>query len=185
MAPSSGLGQHPHLPAMIARHDDRPLYALAMRGQEEHGHLFSSIAEIADTYHIHVKRVQPQGPHVPIGYSLDSTISSELAKRIEAGGDAIAFCGGIDSPPHVIPLMKEIDWTAGALRVAYFLRLIEQDDIFKCEKEMKGWSSKQVVDKPFEVASPEEQARLNLNPEQLISIVYSTKNFGKKNQSSG
>ncbi|KAJ5591912.1 NRPS-like enzyme [Penicillium hispanicum] len=156
---------------------DRPLYALTMRGLEDHGHLFSSIAEMADTYYQHIKRTQPTGPYALAGYSLGTTVAFELAKRIEAGGDTVAFCGGIDSPPHVIPLMQEIDWTATAIRVAYFLALIGQDDIPKFEKEMQGWSLDRVVEKLFEVAQPEERTRLNLNPEQLIAIVYSTENF--------
>jgi len=58
------------------------------------------------------------------------------------------------------------------------LGLIGQDDIPKYEKEMKDWSLDKVVDKLFEVAQPEERARLNLNPEQLIAIVYSRKLCG-------
>jgi acyl-CoA synthetase (AMP-forming)/AMP-acid ligase II/thioesterase domain-containing protein len=159
---------------------DRPLYALSSRGLGVNERLFSSIPEMADTYREHVKRVQPTGPYAVMGYSLGTTVAYELAKRLEASGDEVVFCGALDSPPHIIPLLGHLDWTAAAVRVAYFLELIAQDDIPTYEKEVRGESQApiEVVKRLLELARPEQLAKLNLTPEQLMAIVNVTDNFG-------
>lgn len=159
---------------------DRPLYALTMRGSPEEDRLFTSIAEMATTYYQHIKRTQPTGPYALAGYSLGTTVAFEVAKKLEAHGSRVAFLGAIDSPPHIKPLMQDIDWAATAIRIAYFLRLIAQDDIPLCEQEFKArtLSRTQVVDRLLEVARPEERDRLRLTPEQLMAIADHVENFG-------
>lgn len=158
---------------------DRPLYALTARGLSSNEPLFSSIAEMADTYFQHVKRVQPHGPYALTGYSLGTTVAYELAKRLEANGDDVAFCGALDSPPHIIPLVGHLDWTAAAVRVTYFLELIAQDEIPKYEELLRGLPQIDVVKRLLEVSRPEQLAKLKLTPEQLMAIVHVTDNFGK------
>jgi hypothetical protein len=135
---------------------------------------------MANTYREHVKRVQPTGPYAVMGYSLGTTVAYELAKRLEASGDEVVFCGALDSPPHIISLLGHLDWTAAAVRVAYFLELIAQDDIPTYEKEVRDESQApiEVVKRLLELARPEQLAKLNLTPEQLMAIVNVTDNFG-------
>ncbi|RAL12615.1 NRPS-like enzyme [Aspergillus homomorphus CBS 101889] len=158
---------------------DRPLYGLTARGLGDHGQLFASIADMADTYYHHVKQTQPHGPYALTGYSLGTTVAFELAKRLEANGDTVAFCAALDSPPHIIPLVQHLDWTRAAIRVTYFLGLIAQDSIPAYEQEMAALSCEEVITRLLEVARPEERARLNLSAEQLTAIVYVTDNFGR------
>ncbi|CAG7925008.1 unnamed protein product [Penicillium olsonii] len=160
---------------------DRPLYALTMRGNPDEDRPFSSLAEIAATYYQHIKRTQPDGPYALAGYSLGTTVSFEVAKKLEQSGSRVAFLGAIDSPPHIKPLMQQIDWPATAIRIAYFLRLISQDDIPLCEQDFKtkALSRTQIVDKLLEVARPEERNRLDLTPEQLMDIADYAENFAK------
>ncbi|KAH8705690.1 putative NRPS-like enzyme [Talaromyces proteolyticus] len=158
---------------------DRPLYALTARGLGNNEKLFDSIPEMADTYFQHVKRTQPKGPYALTGYSLGTTVAFELAKRLEANGDEVAFCAALDSPPHIIPLVGPLDWTAAAIRVTYFLELIAQDDIPKYEVEFKGLSQVEVVNRLLEVSFPEQLAKLKLTTAQLMAIVHVTDNFGK------
>ncbi|PYI16237.1 putative NRPS-like enzyme [Aspergillus violaceofuscus CBS 115571] len=158
---------------------DRPLYGLTARGLDNHGQLFESIPQMADTYYTHVKRVQPRGPYALTGYSLGTTVAFELAKRLEAHGDEVAFCAALDSPPHIIPLVQHLDWTRAAIRVTYFLGLIPQDSIPRYESDLADLPRDQVIARLLETASPEQRAKLNLTPEQLTAIVYVTDNFGE------
>ncbi|CRG90561.1 hypothetical protein PISL3812_07605 [Talaromyces islandicus] len=158
---------------------DRPLYALTARGLGNNEKLFDSIPEMADTYFEHVKRTQPKGPYALTGYSLGTTVAFELAKRLEANGDKVAFCAALDSPPHIIPLVGPLDWTAAAIRVSYFLELIAQDDIPKYEVEFRGLSQVEVAERLLEVSFPEQLAKLKLTTAQLMAIVHVTDNFGK------
>jgi surfactin synthase thioesterase subunit len=141
--------------------------------------LFDSIPEMADAYFQHVKRTQPKGPYALTGYSLGTTVAFELAKRLEANGDEVAFCAAMDSPPHIISLVGPLDWTATAIRVTNFLEPIAQDDIPKHEVEFQGLSQVEVVNRLLEVSFPEQLAKLKLTPTQLMAIVHVTDNFGK------
>ena len=159
---------------------DRPLYALTARGLSSGETLFSSIAEMADTYYTHLKRVQPDGPYALTGYSLGTTVAYELAKRLEANGDAVAFCGALDSPPHVIPLVAPLDWTAAAVLVSYFVELIPQTQVPELIAALRGKTSGKLdtINSILAIARPEQREALNLDPEQLLAIVDVTDNFG-------
>lgn len=160
---------------------DRPLYALSSRGLGANEPLFRSIPEMAETYYGHVKRTQPNGPYALMGYSLGTTVAFELAKRLEAHGNEVVFCGALDSPPHIIPMLENLDWTAAAVRVSYFLGLITQDDIPEYQKQMERLSRDNVIRRLLELAHPGQLAKLQLTPEQLTAIVNVTDNFGECN----
>ena len=157
---------------------DRPLFALTARGLSNNETLFPSIAEMSDTYYRHVKKTQPHGPYALTGYSLGTTVAFELAKRLEANGDAVAFCAALDSPPHVIPLVEDLDWTAAAVLVSYFLELIPQDSVPSLISRFRGLSKPDTVRSVLDVSRPEQRATLNLDTEQLLAIVNVTDNFG-------
>lgn len=157
---------------------DRPLFALTARGLSDNETLFSSIAEMSDTYYKHVKKTQPRGPYALTGYSLGTTVAFELAKRLEANGDTVAFCAALDSPPHVIPLVQDLDWTAAAVLVSYFLELIPQDSVPPLIARFRGLSKPATVQGVLDVSRPEQRASLNLDVEQLLAIVNVTDNFG-------
>ena len=157
---------------------DRPLYALTAKGLSNNETLFKSIAEMSDTYYKCIKQTQPNGPYALTGYSLGTTVAFELAKRLEANGDHVAFCGALDSPPHVIPLVADLDWTAAAVLVSYFIELIPQTQVPDLINALRGLPRKEIVACLLEVARPEQRAALNLDVEQLLAIVNVTDNFG-------
>ncbi|KAL9094202.1 MAG: hypothetical protein Q9165_003617 [Trypethelium subeluteriae] len=157
---------------------DRPLFALTARGLSNQETLFSSIAEMADTYFKRLKLVQPVGPYAITGYSLGTTVAFEIAKRLEENGDHVAFCAALDSPPHVVPLVKDLDWTDAAVLVSYFLGLIFQDDVSPLSQRFRGLSRIDVVKGILDVSRSEQRATLRLDPEQLLAIANVTDNFG-------
>ena len=157
---------------------DRPLFALTARGLSNEEQLFSNITEMSDTYFRHLKKAQPEGSYALTGYSLGTTVAFELAKRLEANGDEVVFCAALDSPPHVIPLVEHLDWTAAAVLVSYFIELISQSEVPSLIAQFCGLSKIDTIKSLLEVAKPAQRERLNLDPEQLLAIVNVTDNFG-------
>ena len=157
---------------------DRPLYALTARGLSNNETLFSSISEMSDTYFKHVKSTQPVGPYALTGYSLGTTVAYEIAKRLEANGDEVAFCAALDSPPHVIPLVEHLDWTAAAVLVSYFLELIPQSQVPELIAAFRGLAHEDTIQRLLNAARSTQREKLNLDLEQLLAIVNVTDNFG-------
>lgn len=157
---------------------DRPLYALTAKGLSNNETLFESIDEMSETYYKHIKQTQQKGPYALTGYSLGTTVAFELAKRLEANGDKVAFLGALDSPPHVIPLVEHLDWTAAAVLVSYFIELIPQVQVPELITTLRGLSKRDTIQRLLETARPEQRAALNLDVEQLLAIVDVTDNFG-------
>ena len=97
----------------LARYfSDRTVYGLRTRGLNtgiEDTKYFTTIAEIADNYVGAIKQHQPHGPYAIAGYSLGSTVAFEIAKRLEAIGEPVAFLGLLDSPPHMRRLIEKLD----------------------------------------------------------------------------
>lgn len=79
---------------------DRPFYALRPRGFNRGEDCFRSFEEIVTTYVTAIVNRQPQGPYAIAGYSLGCRIAFEIAKKLEARGERVAFLGCIDWYPN-------------------------------------------------------------------------------------
>ena len=57
------------------------------------------ISSAFSTYESAIRHTQPHGPYVLLGVCFGGNIAFELGKRLEASGELVIFCGGIDFPP--------------------------------------------------------------------------------------
>lgn len=80
---------------------DRPIYAVRARGLHAADATFASMDEMLDIYYAAIRRTQPEGPYLLFGYCWGGLLAFELAKRLEADGLEVAFCGGVDNPPDI------------------------------------------------------------------------------------
>ena len=80
---------------------DRKILALYARGLESGQSYFTSLTEMLDTYLHAIKREQPKGPYALFGLCFGGILAFELSKRLEAQGDQVVFCGGLDTPVDV------------------------------------------------------------------------------------
>jgi acetoacetyl-CoA synthetase len=78
---------------------DRPIYGMQARGIDGIDDPFESIEDMAQ-YHLKaIKRIQPHGPYILIGYSLGGLVSLEIAHRLIAAGDRVALLAMLDAYP--------------------------------------------------------------------------------------
>ncbi|KAK9679061.1 nonribosomal peptide synthetase [Basidiobolus ranarum] len=57
--------------------------------------------EMVDIYTAAIRKTQPEGPYVVAGYSHGGVVVYEIAKRLEAQNQRVAFVGLVNIPPHI------------------------------------------------------------------------------------
>jgi thioesterase domain-containing protein len=76
------------------------VYATQAPGIDATSKPLDSIEEMAAIYFRAIKSVQPQGPYFLIGYSFGGLVMMEIAQRLRAEGESIAFLAMLDTYPH-------------------------------------------------------------------------------------
>jgi len=77
--------------------EGRPIFAFQAKGLDGSRELSNNIEEMADDYIHEIKKVQPNGPYMLLGFSLGGFIAYDMAKKLSNGGDEVGFAGVIDS----------------------------------------------------------------------------------------
>jgi len=76
---------------------DRPIYAFQAKGLDGSQEFSNNIEEMADDYIHEIKKIQPHGPYLLLGFSLGGFIAYDMAKKLAAQGNKVGFAGVIDS----------------------------------------------------------------------------------------
>lgn len=79
-------------------HVGRPVYGIQSRGLEGSGFPDVTVAQMARRYLRSIRRVQPAGPYSIMGHSLGSIVAFEVARRLKASGETVAYLGLLDPP---------------------------------------------------------------------------------------
>jgi thioesterase domain-containing protein/acyl carrier protein len=78
---------------------DCAVYGMQARGIDGIDEPFSSIEEMAQ-YHLEaIKKIQPHGPYIFVGYSLGGLVCLEIARRLQETGEKIALLTVLDAYP--------------------------------------------------------------------------------------
>jgi amino acid adenylation domain-containing protein len=77
----------------------RPVYALQAAGVSDGREPLRSVDLMAERYLEEVRRVQPHGPYHLAGWSAGGVTAVEMAHRLRAAGEEVAFVGLFDSSP--------------------------------------------------------------------------------------
>ncbi|MFI6644566.1 amino acid adenylation domain-containing protein [Streptomyces sp. NPDC050504] len=87
--------------AGLVRHlgADRPLYGLQARGLAADVPLPGDLAEMAEEYLAHIRRVQPAGPYHLLGWSFGGNVAHLIAARLRALGEEVALLALLDAYP--------------------------------------------------------------------------------------
>ena len=87
----------------LVRHMRLPHPIYAMQAQGNHVTVrkpLRSIEEMAGVYLDAIKRVQPEGPYLLVGYSLGGLVSLEVAQHLCRAGERVPLLTLVDSYPH-------------------------------------------------------------------------------------
>ena len=163
-----GVGEVLVFLELAKRFDDRPVYALRARGFEKGESYFDSIEDATSSYHKAMKAYQPKGPYAIAGYCYGAMLAYETARLLERSGDEVRFVGSFDLPPHIKWRMRQLDWTACLLHLAFFLGLIEEDHAVAITPEVRLLlSHEQAVQHVLEIADRARWCDLALTSTQL------------------
>jgi amino acid adenylation domain-containing protein len=77
--------------------EDQPVHALESRGMRNLPE-FEDLESMAAHYLREIRTIQPTGPYYLAGYCFGGNVAYEMARQLEAGGEAVAFVGLLDSP---------------------------------------------------------------------------------------
>jgi thioesterase domain-containing protein len=115
---------------------DRPVYALRVRGFHKNEKPFETLEEMLDIYMAGIKAHQPQGPYVLLGLCFGGMLAFELGKRLEAAGDQVSFCGGIDNPVHLGRIQSFDKPRNFLIDLMHFFQLLDVDTATTWKKDM-------------------------------------------------
>ncbi|KAF7879793.1 uncharacterized protein EAF02_007963 [Botrytis sinoallii] len=146
---------------------DRQVYAIRAPGFNPGEEMHKSIDDMTDTYLTAIRKKQPEGPYVLVGYSFGAMIAFEIAKKIEASGGEVGFIGTLNLPPHIKFRMIELDWTELLLNLVYFLGFITEDEAHAMSPEMHKLPQEEVLSRIMKVAPKDRLVELDLNEKKL------------------
>ncbi|GHE39623.1 peptide synthase [Streptomyces longispororuber] len=156
---------------------ERPFHALRARGFGRGETHFGSFTEMVDTYVAAIRRTQPRGPYAVAGYSYGGAVAFEIAKRLEADGDDVAFVGVFNLPPHISGRMQEITFTDGAINLALFLELIGPADVERLTATLRPLPEADQLAFLVEQAPPRRLTELDLTVERFADWVRLAQNM--------
>jgi len=88
----------PYVPLAQILGKDRPIYGLGPRGCDAGEEPFDTLPELAAYCVDGIRSVQAQGPYMVSGWSFGATVAFEIARQLEAQGQAVSLLAPIDLP---------------------------------------------------------------------------------------
>lgn len=125
---------------------DRRIVALRARGLEPGEQPFESLSQMLVAYVDAIKKYQPSGPYALFGLCFGGILAFELAKRLEAMGDEVLFCAGLDTSPDV-SILRDVTISPDQLDERHFLMNILTSANLVCHDEVPAVLEK-LVDVP-------------------------------------
>ncbi len=80
---------------------EHPIYGLQARGVDGMEEPFERIEDMAEFHLDAIKKIQPHGPYLLIGYSLGGLVTLEIAQRLSASREKVALLAMLDAYPHI------------------------------------------------------------------------------------
>ena len=146
---------------------ERPVYALRARGLHSHEGTFNGLQDLLDCYYDAIRRVQPQGPYAMLGYCFGGLLCFELAKKFEAAGETIVFCGGIDNPPSLKTTIGQVQYRSLMIDVLPVVTELSEEESRKFAEETAHLTDEQFYEVLFTKFSPEFIEKMDITVPRL------------------
>jgi acetoacetyl-CoA synthetase len=78
-----------------------PIQGMQSRGIDGTEEPFDRIEDMAEFHLDAIRKVQPHGPYLLVGYSLGGLVTFEMAQRLVASGEKVALLAMLDSYPDI------------------------------------------------------------------------------------
>jgi acetoacetyl-CoA synthetase len=101
----------------LAIETDRSVYGLQARGTVGGEEPHDRVEDMAAYYEEAIRCVQPDGPYILIGYSFGGLVMMDIAQRLRAAGEQVAFLAMVDTYPTK-RAMRPIPFLQLAIRLA-------------------------------------------------------------------
>ncbi|KAJ5377127.1 uncharacterized protein N7496_004536 [Penicillium cataractarum] len=170
-------GNVPIFTALARAFHDRPIYAFRAQGTRPGEPLFTSITEMADTYATTLLRCQPHGPYALAGYLRGSSVTFEIAKRLEASGAQVQFLGALDGPPDIAPLVGHLTCSEALVMIGYFYELVEERRSIQLMSELRDQPGETALDVVLGEADQRRVKALGLEKGELTHVTDVTAGF--------
>ncbi|MFB7333683.1 amino acid adenylation domain-containing protein [Streptomyces adustus] len=106
-----------YLPLAGALGGTRRIYGIEAVGHNTAEPPLRRVEDMAERYLTEIRRIAPHGPYLIAGWSLGGTVSHEIALRLEAAGETVAFLGAVDTTaPGREPYEPGADGRPGLVR---------------------------------------------------------------------
>jgi thioesterase domain-containing protein len=163
---------------------DRPVYALRVRGFHKNEKPFETLDEMLETYMAGIKAHQPQGPYLLLGLCFGGMLAFELGKRLEAAGDQVSFCSGIDNPADLKRIQNREQGRKFIIDLLHFFQLLDMETALEWEKDMEDIPDDKFIEAIFarfpdgtlenlDLSVPKVKAWLRINDNmQMITKSY-------------
>jgi amino acid adenylation domain-containing protein len=100
---------------------DQPVYGLQSQGLDGQQPALGTLEEMAALYLESLRTVQPQGPYLLGGWSMGAVVAFEMARQLQARGEAVELLALIDPSPATMDRVK-VDTEDPAKVAALFAR---------------------------------------------------------------
>jgi thioesterase domain-containing protein/acyl carrier protein len=128
---------------------DRPVYALRVRGFHRNETPFDTLDEMLDTYIEGIRTYQPKGPYVLLGLCFGGMLAFELGKRLEAAGEQVSFCGGIDNPAALTRIQVRAKPRNFFIDLLHFFQILDMKTAMEWEEEMDDIPDEKFIEAIF------------------------------------
>jgi thioesterase domain-containing protein len=153
---------------------ERPFHALRARGFGQGEEFFATWDEMVDHYVAAIRANQPRGPYAVAGYSYGGAVAFEIAKRLEAAGERVAFVGVISQIPHIGALMHG-DYLEQSTSLAAYLGLITPGRKLELRESLRGLDREGQTAGVIDAASKARLSELDLDADGFANwaaLVY-------------
>ena len=88
---------------ILARHvfSPHPIYGMVPKGTDGMAEPLQTVEDMAEFHLEMIRKIQPSGPYLLIGYSLGGLVMLEVAQRLSENGEKVGLLAMLDSYPHM------------------------------------------------------------------------------------
>ena len=152
---------------MLGYLPDRPVYALRAKGLHLGEGTFDGLPDLLECYYNAIRRTQPKGPYAMLGYCFGGLLSFELAKKFEADGEKVIFCGGIDNPPSLKSTIGQVRYRSLMIDVLPVVTDLTPDEARAFAEETANLTNEQFYELLFRKFSPEFIEKMDITVPRL------------------